>query len=212
MLEKHFFNFERRNVLAATDDDFFFTIDNQHVAIFVDSSHVAGVKPPATHHFGGALRLAPIAVHYDVPARHDFADGGAIRRNILVVCIHDAQLHARNGKAGRRLTSVFFFALPVETGLHSCKTEDRRSFGEEAAPPMFTKRRLRKSNFGRSGQLTSAVAMAGTRHMVRTRSCSTRRNTRTVSNRCIITCVPPVKARVCATPQPLAWNNGMVWS
>src|SRR5690349_1223718 len=46
---QHLFDFERRDVLAAADDDVLLPIDDQHVVVGIDRREIAGMEPSAFH-------------------------------------------------------------------------------------------------------------------------------------------------------------------
>src|SRR5579863_2456338 len=118
MRKDDFFKLERGNIFATTDDDVFFSVHDEEVAVLVHGGHIAGVEPAAAQGFGGGVRLSPIAFHDAVTARDDFANGVAVAGNVTIVGIHNAQLDAGNCKARHRLVGVALLALPVHSDLH----------------------------------------------------------------------------------------------
>ena len=101
--DQHFLDFERRDVLAAADDDVFLPIDDQHVAIAVDGRQVSGMEPSALHRVQAVSRPLPVAVHDDVAAGHDLPNRLAVAGHFPAVGIDDADLDAGNriARAGR---------------------------------------------------------------------------------------------------------------
>src|ERR1700730_15169855 len=88
MCENGFLYFERRNVFAAADDDVFLAIDDKEISIFIPCSHISGMEPSSAQRFVRSGRLAPVAFHYAVATRDDFADGLPIARHVVIVGVH----------------------------------------------------------------------------------------------------------------------------
>src|SRR5207245_9396964 len=77
----------------------------------------------------------------------------------------------------------------------SFSSTSRTRVGEDAAPPIEIHCRLLKSYFCRSGEFTSAMAMAGTTLNECTRSRSINLNTSAGSKRCINHWVQPMHVK-----------------
>ncbi|MGY3467361.1 hypothetical protein ACVW0I_004232 [Bradyrhizobium sp. LM6.11] len=70
------------NVLAAGNDDVLGAILDDDIAMRVEHAEVAGVKPAAFEGVPGRLLVLEVALHHDVAAEHDLADGLAIARHL----------------------------------------------------------------------------------------------------------------------------------
>ena len=94
--DQHLLDFERRNVLAAADDDVLLPVDDQHVAIPVDRRQVSGMEPSALHGGEAVVGPFPVTLHDDVAARDDLANRLAIMGHVAAIGIDDADFDAGN--------------------------------------------------------------------------------------------------------------------
>ena len=90
--QKHAFDFDRRNVFAAADDDVFQAVANFDVTIGMHDCGVAGMKPAAAQRLLGRFRIVVVAGHDHVAARDDFTLSNAIVRHVVALRVHHAQL------------------------------------------------------------------------------------------------------------------------
>ncbi len=74
---------DRRDVLAAGDDDVLGPILDLHVAVRFPDRQVPGVEPPAGERLLGGLGVLEVPHHRDVAAEDDLADGLAVRRHLV---------------------------------------------------------------------------------------------------------------------------------
>ena len=131
--EEGVFDFERRDVFTAGNDDVLLAVDEGDVAGGVDGGHVTGMEPAVAEGFGGGLGLVPIAEHDAVAASYDFTDGDAILGEVVVVGVNDGELGARHSVAGEGLGDVAGVAGEVELGLIDGAGEGGTGFGEAVA-------------------------------------------------------------------------------
>ena len=68
-----FFYLDRRDVLAAGNDDVFRPVLELNVAVRVDHPEVSRVEPPARESLLRGLRIAEISLHHDIPTEHDLS-------------------------------------------------------------------------------------------------------------------------------------------
>src|ERR1700676_3485827 len=94
MSKDGFLELKGGDILSAADDDVFLAINNEQVAFFVERGHVSGVEPATAQRFGGSVWLAPVTLHNAIARRDDFADGLPIARDVVIVSVHYANLHA----------------------------------------------------------------------------------------------------------------------
>ena len=87
-------HFDRRDVLAARDDDVLHAVAQFDVAIGMDHGEVAGVEPAALKGLGGGLGIVVVAQHDVVAAHQYFAHGLAVGGDIVHVVVGHAQVHA----------------------------------------------------------------------------------------------------------------------
>ena len=80
---EHVFHLDRRDVLAAGDDDVLAAVLDLDVAVGVLHGQVAAVEPAAGKGFLGGLGVLQVALHGDVAAEHDLAHGFAVHRHGL---------------------------------------------------------------------------------------------------------------------------------
>ena len=90
--QKHAFDFDRRNVLAAADDDVLYAVANLDVTIRMHDRGVAGMKPSAAESLLGRYRVVVIAGHDHIAARDDFTLSNTIVRHVVALRVHYAQL------------------------------------------------------------------------------------------------------------------------
>src|SRR5208282_3186815 len=126
-------NLEGRNIFPTADDDVLLAVHDEDVAVIRPNGHVAGMEPSATQGFRRGFRLPPVAFHHTVSAGDDFADGGSVAWNIVIVGVHDADFHSGNGVASGGLPDIAALALPAEARLHGSESESGRSFREAVA-------------------------------------------------------------------------------
>src|SRR5215471_13112744 len=91
MAVQHVFDLERRDVLAAGDDDVFGAVLDLRVAVGLHHREVARVEPAAGERLARRLGVLQIALHGDVAAEHDLAHGLAVCGNRL----HRQRIHHR---------------------------------------------------------------------------------------------------------------------
>src|SRR5215472_6069664 len=128
MRKKNLFHLERRNVLAAAHNDVFLAINNEEVAVFVPSGHVAGVKPPTAQHLRRGFGLLPVTFEDAIRAGDNLPHSLSVTWHVLVVCINDAELDTWNGVAGHCLAKKALLPLPIHSWLHRGNGQDGRSF------------------------------------------------------------------------------------
>ena len=83
MAVQHIFHIERRNILAAGNDNVFRTVFDLRIAVGIGHRQIAGVKPAAFERGVSRLRILEIALHGDIAAKHDLTHGLAIPRHRL---------------------------------------------------------------------------------------------------------------------------------
>src|SRR5215472_14950767 len=133
MRKESLLHFEGRNVLAAAHNDVFLAINNEEVAVFVPSGHVAGVKPPTAQRFGRGFGLLPVAFEDAIRAGDNLPHSLSVTWQVLVVCINDAEFDAWNGVACHRLAKKALLPLPIHPWLHRRDGQDRRGFRQSVS-------------------------------------------------------------------------------
>ena len=78
---QHVFDFNRRNVFTARDDDVFAAVFDLNVAIRVLHRQVAAVEPAAGKGFFGRLGVFQIPLHGDIAFEHDLPHGLSVVRH-----------------------------------------------------------------------------------------------------------------------------------
>ena len=96
MPQQHAFDLDRRDVLAAADDDVLEPVADLDVAVRMDDRGVAGVEPAAAHRHRGRLGIVVVALHHDVAAHDDLADRRAVVRHLAPLVVDHAQLAGRD--------------------------------------------------------------------------------------------------------------------
>src|SRR5712691_1829824 len=81
---------DRRDVLAARDDDVLLAVAQLDVAVGVPDADVARVEPAAAERLGGRLGLLEVAEHDVVAPHDDLAQRLAVARDVVHVAVHDA--------------------------------------------------------------------------------------------------------------------------
>ena len=81
MLEQRVLDLDRRDVLAAGDDDVLRAVAELHVAVGVLDAEVAGMEPAAGEGLVGRGLVLEVALHHDVAAEHDLAHRLPVGRN-----------------------------------------------------------------------------------------------------------------------------------
>src|ERR1700683_5723831 len=142
MCEELLFDFERRNIFSSADDDVRHTIDYDDISILVPGGHVAGMKPPASHGFGGRFGLLPVAFHDVVSARDYFADGSSVARHVAPIGVNHSKLDTQYCEPGHGLAGEAMFSLPSKSRLHSGSGQRGRRLwkpvsGEASASKFF---------------------------------------------------------------------------
>src|SRR5581483_3018024 len=89
-----------RDVLTATDDDVLLSVDDLDVVFLVPDGDIARPQPSAGEHRRGGCRVLVVAIHHEVAADDDLADGMHVPRHVDTVKIDHAHLAAREGPAG----------------------------------------------------------------------------------------------------------------
>ena len=118
MAVEHVLDLERRDVLAARDDDVLGAVLDLEVAVGVHHGEVAGMEPAAGEGRLGGLRVLEVALHGDVAAEHDLAHGLAVgghRRHGLGVHHREALFH----QVAHALTAVQRVRSPISRAFHS---------------------------------------------------------------------------------------------
>ncbi len=82
MAVKRLLDLERGNVFAARDDDVLGAILDLDIAVRVHDREVAGVEPAAVEALLGGRLVLQIALHQGITAQHQFADRGAVGRDV----------------------------------------------------------------------------------------------------------------------------------
>jgi hypothetical protein len=90
--QEHAFDLDRGDVLAAADDHVLQAVADLDVAVGMDDGGVAGVEPSAAQGLGGGFGIVEVALHHDVPAHHDLAQGLPVGRHLDPVVVVDGQL------------------------------------------------------------------------------------------------------------------------
>ena len=73
VLDEGVFDLDRRDVLAAGDDDVLLAVGDGEVAVVVDPPAVTGVEPSVADDLGGVCGLLPVAAEDGVAAGEDLA-------------------------------------------------------------------------------------------------------------------------------------------
>src|SRR5205085_1750447 len=68
-------DFDRRDVLAAADDDVLLAVDDVDIVLFVPDGHVASVKPAVGQDVGSRFGLFVVSVHDEIATDDDLANG-----------------------------------------------------------------------------------------------------------------------------------------
>src|SRR5699024_6888251 len=68
----------RRNILPATNDDIFFTVNNIDSSAFIDRPHVAGVQPAVNDRPVRFFFIFPVAFHDTIAFDDDFSNFGPV--------------------------------------------------------------------------------------------------------------------------------------
>src|ERR1700738_4287389 len=102
MKRQHLLDLEGGYGLAASPDDVLDAIEEVEVAIGVDSSNVAGVKPAVAHRLDGGLRVAPVVLEHPVWLERASDDTAwNARGQLTVVGVEDANVVHRMDPSGR---------------------------------------------------------------------------------------------------------------
>src|SRR6185369_6150959 len=88
MTKHNAFDFNRGDVLAATNNDVFQTIPNLSIAIWMNHSCIPTVKPPVAHGFFSCLRIVEVPLHHDIPAHNYFTKCFAVMRHLVPILAH----------------------------------------------------------------------------------------------------------------------------
>ena len=97
------FDLSAVDVLATGDDHVFRPVDEEQVAIRIDTTDVACVIPAAAERSFGFLRSTPIALHDVGPAHANFADLTELDSLIRVIEDRDLDAHAsRSARTSER--------------------------------------------------------------------------------------------------------------
>ena len=88
------------------------------------------MEPTSAHDVRRSFRLLPVAFHDAVSAGHDFANGLAIARHILIFGIDHAQLRSRYCISGACMRDVALLSLAFHSGFNAGSGEGRRSLRE----------------------------------------------------------------------------------
>src|ERR1051325_2599761 len=92
MPEQDAFDFGRRDLLAAADDNIFQSIADLDVTVGMNRGGVAGMKPAVVHRQLGSVRVLVVPFHHYVPADHDFTNRLTIFDYVVALFIDDTQL------------------------------------------------------------------------------------------------------------------------
>lgn len=82
VLVERILHFDRRDVLAAGDDDVLGAILELDVAVGVHDTEIAGMKPAAGERLIRRFAVLQVALHDDVATEHHFADGLTVGRRL----------------------------------------------------------------------------------------------------------------------------------
>ena len=74
---------EGGNVFTPRDDDVLAAVLDLHIAVGLHHRQITGVEPPALKGLLRGLGVLQVALHHDVPAKHDLAHGLAIGGHFL---------------------------------------------------------------------------------------------------------------------------------
>ena len=100
MLVEDLFDLARIHVVAAADDQLLLAIDDEEVAVLVDSRHVAGVEPAVgVDRLRGRVGPVPVALHHVVAADRDLTD--LVRAESRAVVADELHLDAFDRRADR---------------------------------------------------------------------------------------------------------------
>src|SRR3569623_195272 len=119
MAAKHFFDLERRHVLAAADDDFFLAADKEYVAFLIHPAEIARMKPAIDNGFSRRFLIAEIAEHHCRRTDDEFA--GALGRQEASLLVDHSDFLPRKGLPDRT-------DLAAATGLKRIERARRRAF------------------------------------------------------------------------------------
>src|SRR5579859_5283596 len=106
MREDRFLYFQRRDVLAAADDDLLLAIHNVDEPVLIPDRHVAGMEPGPGHYRRGHVGLAEIALHDVIAGGNHFADGLHVTRNIVHLFVDHSHHDTRDGPSGHRSATM----------------------------------------------------------------------------------------------------------
>src|SRR5690349_3542103 len=103
-------DFDRRNILAAADDDVFLAIDDVDVILLVPDRHVTGMKPAVGENRFRSLGLVVVAVHDVVAAGYNFSNGLTVTRYVPHLRVDHADFGAQQwpARCGKMVEPVGF--------------------------------------------------------------------------------------------------------
>src|SRR2546426_2333112 len=81
---------DRRDVLAARDDDVLLPVPQLDVAVRVPDGEVARMEPAAAEGLGGRVALVEVALHRVVAPHDHLAERLAVARHVVHAAVHDA--------------------------------------------------------------------------------------------------------------------------
>src|SRR5206468_4808753 len=96
MAKQHAFDFHRRDVLAAADDDVFHAVANFNVSVGMHHGAIAGMKPSVADDLRGGFGILIVTFHDNIAANNDLAYRFTIVRNFDTFRVHDLQLAGCN--------------------------------------------------------------------------------------------------------------------
>ena len=193
------------------------------------------MKPAAAKRLGRRLGVVVVALHHDVAARDDLADGLAVVRDFLALVVDDPhvarrhELDALPGLDGARAARAESAACAgsgwqiVMSGRRLGQPVDVRDlpaeFAFDAADGRRRRRRASREHFElslsalrrtSSGALARPMSTVGAAQnfVIDSRSMSSKTRFATGCRR--QTCVPPAAVTIHVNVQPLAWNIGSV--
>ena len=92
MRRQRAFDFERRDVLAAGNDNVFRAVLDFDVTIRMHDAQIAGAEPAVGCRASRRFIVAIVAEHHVVAAQGDFTEGRAVGRHVMSFVVDDAQL------------------------------------------------------------------------------------------------------------------------